>query len=74
MNERIKEFAEQANNHAEQTISYYMGQFNGLTWENKIKQTRDQKFAELIAQECIDVAFHHGDNVDYLKQHFGIES
>ena len=32
------------------------------------------KFAELIVGECIDVAFHRGDNVDYLKQHFGVES
>ena len=31
------------------------------------------KFAELIVKECIDVAFQRGDNVDYLKEHFGIE-
>jgi hypothetical protein len=30
------------------------------------------KFAELIIKECIDVAFDRGDNVDYLKQHFGL--
>ena len=32
------------------------------------------EFAELIIKECIDVAFDRGDNVDYLKEHFGIES
>ena len=32
-----------------------------------------EKFAELIVRECIDVAFHRGDNVDYLKEHFGVE-
>jgi hypothetical protein len=33
----------------------------------------DFKFAELIVRECIDVAFDRGDNVDYLKEHFGVE-
>ena len=32
------------------------------------------KFAELIIKECIDVAFDRGDNVDYFKEHFGVES
>ena len=54
MNERIKELAEQADEYAEQTVHYYQGQFDGLTWEGKIKQTRDTKFAELIVKECID--------------------
>ena len=53
MNERIKELAEQADEYAEQTVHYYQGQFDGLTWEGKIKQTRDTKFAELIVQECM---------------------
>ena len=54
MNERIEKLAEQADEYAEQTVHYYMGQFDGLTWEGKIKQTRDTKFAELIVKECID--------------------
>ena len=53
MNERIKQLALQADNYAEQTVHYYQGQFNGLTWEGKIKQTRDTKFAELIVKECM---------------------
>ena len=32
-----------------------------------------EKFAELIIEECVDYAFANGDNVDYLKQHFGVE-
>ena len=32
-----------------------------------------KKFAELIIEECIDYAFANGDNVDYLKQYFGVE-
>jgi hypothetical protein len=31
------------------------------------------EFAQLIVQECIDVAFDRGDNVDYFKEHFGVE-
>jgi len=31
------------------------------------------EFANLIVQECIDVAFDRGDNVDYLKEHFGVD-
>ena len=53
MNERIKELVKQADEYAEQTVHYYQGQFDGLTWEGKIKQTRDTKFAELIVKECL---------------------
>ena len=55
MNERIKELAEQADNYAKQTVHYYQGQFDGLTWEGKIKQVRDTKFAELIVQEFAEL-------------------
>jgi hypothetical protein len=34
---------------------------------------RMQKFAKLIIEECVDYAFANGDNVDYLKQYFGVE-
>ena len=32
-----------------------------------------EKFAELIIQECADAAFRTGDNIDYIKEHFGVE-
>lgn len=32
-----------------------------------------KKFAELLIQQAIDVAHSRGDNVAYLKQHFGVE-
>ena len=51
MNERIKKLAEQADNYAKQTVHYYQGQFDGLTWEGKIKQVRDTKFAKLIIKD-----------------------
>ena len=31
-----------------------------------------ERFAKLIIEECIDYAFANGDNVDYLKQYFGV--
>jgi hypothetical protein len=53
MNEQlIREIANQSSEYAEQTVHYYNGQFDGLTWEAKILKTRDLKFAELIVQEC----------------------
>ena len=83
MNERIKELAEQADEYAEQTVHYYMGQFDGLTWEGKIKQTRDTKFAELIVRECARIGElkeqgyeDYDPNLSvgwYMKQYFGVE-
>jgi hypothetical protein len=32
------------------------------------------RFANFIVKECIDIAFHRGDNVDYFKEHFRVES
>ena len=64
MNERIEQLAEEADEYAEQTVHYYQGQFDGLTWEGKIKQTRDTKFAELIVTECLD-CIESTDSYDY---------
>ena len=61
MNERIRKLAEQADNYAEQTVHYYNGQFEGLTWEGKLKQARDTKFAELLLQECMNICEDLGD-------------
>ena len=58
MNERIIEMAKQC------------GDWNGQTLE--MNDVGISKFAELIVQECIDVAFHRGDNVDYFKEHFEV--
>ena len=83
MNERIRQLADQADEYAEQTVHYYQGQFNGLTWESKIKQTRDTKFAELIVRECKDLLFESSENnrlpiavddmVHIIDTHFGVE-
>ena len=81
LNERIEQLAEEADEYAEQTVHYYQGQFDGLTWEGKIKQTRDTKFAELIVKECLDVINQPNgvgdDDVirisNDIEQHFGVE-
>jgi len=61
MNERIEQLAEQA--------GYKADMFGFGHWD----MPECKKFAELMVRECIDVAFHRGDNVDYLKEHFGVE-
>jgi hypothetical protein len=34
----------------------------------------NQKFAELIVQECVDKAFHNGHpDLEFLLEHFGVE-
>ena len=84
MNEqRIRELSEQASTHAEETVHYYMGQFDGLTWEAKILKARDLKFAELIVRECLDIvnrkeySYHEADplweTAQLIKEHFGVE-
>jgi hypothetical protein len=87
MNERIRLLADEADNYAEQTVHYYMGQFDGLTWEGKIKQVRDTKFAELIVKECIEciqlttardpqytVQYRQSvGHIHRIREHFGVE-
>lgn len=29
-----------------------------------------RKFAQHIVQECISIAFHNGDSIDYLTEYF----
>ena len=79
MNERIRQLAVEADEYAEQTVHYYQGQFDGLTWEGKIKQTRDTKFAELIVMECIKLNSKELSItaierlLPLYEEHFGVE-
>jgi hypothetical protein len=68
MNERIKELAEQAQQYAEYVTP------QGCEWFDTFKE----KFAELIVQECAEVAHcnFHVDGVtlgNIMKEHFGVE-
>jgi len=68
MNERIRELSEQAEKYAD-------ANFKG---EPVWSEVYDQKFAELIVQECCEIA-HCNFHVDGLslggiiKKHFGVE-
>ena len=85
MNERIRELANQAHEYAlgmYDTRIATEGQSNVLFY-----QIRDDKFAELIVRECVDLwnkeAEFAGSNghkdgsasncADTIKQHFGVE-
>lgn len=70
MNERIKELADNATHYAngvcdaDTTADWY--------------ETRDQKFAELIIRECVEIADRCAENGSWIagyriKQHFGVE-
>ena len=64
MNERIEQLLEQA-----RAECFRFGSKPATT----VGYDELEKFAELIVKECIDVAFHRGDNVDYFKEHFEVE-
>ena len=77
MNERIKELALQAGDYVNEVYTPPVrSKTPGKIWEDGHIDWHTQfneKFAELIVRECIDVAFDRGDNVDYLKEHFGVD-
>jgi len=58
MNKRIRELAEQAD------AVHIQGKLKDRAL---VGYDNIEKFAELIVQECKDIAFRHGDNVDYLS-------
>ena len=66
MNERIMEYAKEAR-------LYAQGIYPEVNDIKEWGQVYHEKFAELIIEECVDYAFANGDNVDYLKQYFGVE-
>ena len=68
MNERIRELAEQARDYVADAIELGFPQ-------DQIDDIRDEKFAELIMQECMSELYLHGydDARTQIKQHFGVE-
>jgi hypothetical protein len=83
MNEqRIREIANESSYHAENSVDYYSGIVDGLTWEAKILKARDLKFSELIVKECVRY-FNEDYQRDFntlwredlskgMREHFGI--
>jgi len=71
MNEKIKELAKQSG-----FYFYDLHDIDGQDLGETIEADSwscAEKFAELIMKECIDAAFRNGDNIDYIKEHFGGE-
>ena len=68
MNERIRELAEQTRDYVADAIELGFPQ-------DQIDDIRDEKFAELIVQECMSELYLHGydDARTQIKQHFGVE-
>ena len=58
MNEqRIREIANQASDHAENTVEYFPDTEDGLDYPAKMMKVRDLKFAELLVRECMKEAW-----------------
>jgi hypothetical protein len=69
MNERIKELVKKAGGHfsTHNLMSNPVQKRESVElWDDKI-----EKFAELIVQECVNIAYKEGDNVAYLALYFG---
>jgi hypothetical protein len=90
MNEqRIREIANQASDHAENTVEYFPDTEDGLDYPAKMMKVRDLKLAELIVKECMrmcdcaDVSLlEHGCDKEasgaagakeIIKEWFGVE-
>ncbi len=77
MNRQIKELAEQANiKHDEHNDVYYNDSYDG------IRRVWLEKFAELIVQECVDIAYKYDEPKlsgpgmiigNRIEEHFGVE-
>ena len=84
MNERIKELAKQADNYAYK-MNPEQDSYGRSANPRKFQQDRDAKFAELIVQECADIASQEDFDVmmkegypcshtaEKIKKHFGVE-
>ena len=57
--EDIMSMAQKASKYAEQTVNYYNGKFDGLTWEQRLNLVKYEKFAALVAaherEQCAKV-------------------
>ena len=66
MNARIKELAEQAR---------IKGHWSVAEGQYLINYLNEEKFAELIVRECLDIGYNHNAYVlmGQIMEHFGIE-
>ena len=88
MNERIRELAEQAKNLMTDQVLYLSRVHNRTLSVDEGADIFEEKFAELIIQECAEICYRHSDaagGVDTafgygykdcgndIKRHFGVE-
>ena len=75
MNERIRELAEQAGILKEQTVKAKIVKNEDGTWTSILEYPDLEKFAELIVQECANVASDHDalDIYEEIREHFGVD-
>ena len=73
MNERIKELAEQAERLAEDELAHLERVHNRLYSFTEGREIYNQKFAELIVNECIEISQVGSITESKLKKHFGVE-
>ena len=83
MNERIKELAVQARNHALDEKRIYERMHNTEQCMEEYREVYNKRFAELIVKECMTIGFNTVYKVDddsaavavyqNIKEHFGVE-
>jgi len=78
MNKRFETLRKQAENFAIESVPYSHHNEIGGVWEREINRVRDEKFAELIIQECANYIRENLDNYDAeplahsMEVHFGV--
>lgn len=79
MNDRIKELAEQAKCFMTDNVPHLSRVHNRALSVDEAADIFEQKFAELIVQECADVCGRFGESGDgytcsaEILEHFGVE-
>jgi len=81
MNERIKELAVQARNYALDEKRIYERMHNTEQCMEEYREVYNKKFAELIVNQCADIAQQHNKSpvaaplaIGYvIREHFGVE-
>jgi len=82
MNERINQLAEQAFNFvAEQNMTKKEFFWENIRHDRTLQYRVDEKFAELIVQECMSLVSEPGPDMNdtergilaQIKEHFGVE-
>lgn len=72
MNKRIQELAEQAKDYARKHVEECR-HYDHYMEHNEYELRFEEKFAELIVKECIEISHVGSITEDKIKKHFGVE-